>query len=137
MTTLKMLKEVEVVNFTDRRGTLNVAEFHSIGIFETKRVYYISNVPESDTRGSHAHKTLNQVFFAVSGKFTLTVTDGVDVESVELRPYDKGYFLPCGYWRNLENFTSDAVCLVLASEHYDESDYIRSFDEYLEWAKNE
>ena len=137
MSSLKILKEIEIKNLTDDRGTLSVAEFQNIGNFETKRIYYISNVSETDTRGAHAHKRLNQVFFAVAGKFTLTVTDGTNTESVELSPDDKGYFLPSGYWRDLENFTSDAVCLVLASEHYDESDYIRSYDEFLEWIKSE
>jgi len=137
MTKLKMLKEVEILNFLDGRGILCVAEFHSFGRFETKRIYFISRVPENETRGAHAHKNLDQVFFAVSGQFTLTVTDGKVTESVELSPSGKGYFLPSGYWRDLENFTTDAVCVVLASEYYDETDYIRSFDEYLEWTKSE
>jgi dTDP-4-dehydrorhamnose 3,5-epimerase-like enzyme len=137
MSSLRILKEIEIKSLTDRSGTLNVAEFQSIGNFETKRIYYISNVSENATRGAHAHKGLNQIFFAVAGKFTLTVTDGKNKESVELSPDTKGYFLPSGYWRDLEKFTSDAVCLVLASEHYDERDYIRSFDEYLEWIKSD
>ena len=137
MGSLKILKEIDIESFTDGRGTLNIAEFQGIGNFLTKRIYYISNVPENDVRGAHAHISLNQIFFAVSGKCTLTVTDGIDTDSVELSPRNKGYYLPCGYWRDLEKFTSDAVCVVLASEHYDESDYIRSFDEYLEWTKHE
>ena len=137
MSSLKILKEIEINSLNDISGTLNVAEFQSIGHFDTKRIYYISNVPENETRGAHAHKRLAQVFFAVAGKFTLTVTDGTNKESVELSPHNKGYFLPSGYWRDLEKFTNDAVCLVLASEHYDESDYIRSYDDYLEWTKNE
>lgn len=137
MSSLKILKEIEIENLVDGSGTLHVAEFQSIGIFETKRIYYISNVPENETRGAHAHKRLNQVFFAVAGKFSLTVTDGSNKESVELSPDNKGYFLPSGYWRDLEKFTSDAVCLVLASEHYDESDYIRSYDDFLDWIKSE
>lgn len=137
MTHLKILKEIEISNFKDSRGNLNVAEFQSIGNFETKRIYFISNVSENHARGAHAHKTLNQVFFAVAGKLNLTVTDGTVSESVELNPEDKGYFLPSGYWRDLKNFSQDAVCVVLASEHYDESDYIRSYDQYLEWTKSE
>ena len=134
---LKILKQIELTNFMDSRGNLNVAEFRDIGKFKTKRIYFISDVPENETRGAHAHKSLNQVFFAVIGKFTLTVTDGKITESVEINPHDKGYFLPPGYWRDLNNFSSDAVCVVLASDHYDEGDYIRSFDEYLEWTKSE
>ena len=137
MTALKILKEIEIANFIDSRGNLHVAEFQSIGKFETKRIYFISNVSENDARGAHAHKSLHQVFFAVAGKFILTVTDGTISESVELNPNDNGYFLPSGYWRDLNNFSQDAVCVVLASEHYDESDYIRSFEKYLEWTKSE
>jgi mannose-6-phosphate isomerase-like protein (cupin superfamily) len=137
MTPLKILKEIQVTNFLDSRGNLDVAEFQSIAKFETKRIYYISGVPEDDVRGAHAHKNLDQVFFAVAGNLIMTVTDGSITETVELKAHKAGYFLPAGYWRDLNEFTNDAICLVLASEHYDESDYIRSFDEYLEWKKSE
>ena len=137
MMALKILKEIKVANYLDNRGNLDVAEFQSIGKFETKRIYYISGVPENDTRGAHAHKNLDQVFFAVAGKFNITVTDGFITETVQLVAHEMGYFLPAGYWRDLKNFTKDAVCLVLASEHYDEKDYIRSYEEYLEWKKSE
>ena len=137
MTPLKILKEIQVANYLDSRGNLDVAEFLNIGKFETKRIYYISGVPENDARGAHAHKHLNQVFFAVAGNLSMTVTDGAITETVDLRAHQMGYFLPAGYWRDLKNFTNDAVCLVLASEHYDENDYIRSFEEYLEWKKSE
>ena len=132
MTALKILKEIEITNFLDNRGDLNFAEFQRIGKFETKRIYFISNVPEKISRGEHAHKALNQIFFAVTGKLNLTVTDGNVTESVELDPQEKAYFLPAGYWRELSNFTNNAICVVLASEHYDEGDYIHSYDEYLE-----
>ena len=137
MTPLKILKEIQVTNFLDSRGNLDVAEFQNIGEFETKRIYYISSVPENDVRGAHAHKNLDQVFFAVAGNLIMTVTDGTITETVELKAHKAGYFLPAGYWRDLNEFTNDAICLVLASEHYDESDYIRSFEEYLEWKKSE
>jgi mannose-6-phosphate isomerase-like protein (cupin superfamily) len=137
MRTPEILKEIQVTSILDNRGNLDIAEFQNIGKFETKRIYYISNVPENDTRGAHAHKSLDQVFFAVAGSFNMTVTDGFIIETVELKAHEMGYFLPAGHWRDLGNFTSDAVCLVLASEHYDENDYIRSYEEYLEWKKSE
>jgi mannose-6-phosphate isomerase-like protein (cupin superfamily) len=137
MAELKILKEIQVANYLDNRGNLDVAEFRSIGKFETKRIYYISGVPESDARGAHAHKNLDQVFFAVAGNLSMTVTDGSITETVDLKAHETGYYLPAGYWRDLKNFTNDAVCLVLASEHYDENDYIRSYEEYLEWKKSE
>jgi dTDP-4-dehydrorhamnose 3,5-epimerase-like enzyme len=137
METLEILKEIHVTNTLDNRGNLDVAEFQNIGKFETKRIYYISNVSENVARGAHAHKKLNQVFFAVAGSFSLKVTDGFNTETVELKAHKMGYYLPAGHWRDLDNFTSDAVCLVLASEHYDENDYIRSYEEFLEWKKSE
>jgi len=137
MTPLKILKEIQVANYLDNRGNLDVAEFLNIGKFETKRIYYISGVPKNDARGAHAHKNLDQVFFAVAGNFSMTVTDGSITETVDLKAHQMGYFLPAGYWRDLKNFTNNAVCLVLASEHYDEKDYIHSFEEYLEWKKSE
>jgi hypothetical protein len=137
MASLKILQEIQVTTKADARGILDIAEFQGFEKFETKRVYYISNVPESNTRGAHAHKKLNQVFFALSGNFDMSVSDGLVTETVKLKAHENGYFLPAGYWRDLKNFTSDAICLVLASEHYDENDYIRSFEEYLEWKKGE
>lgn len=136
MTPLKILKEIQVASILDSRGNLDVAEFQGVGKFETKRIYYISNVPENDARGAHAHKNLDQVFFSVAGKFNMTVTDGFTTETVELRDHEKGYFLPAGHWRDLNNFSSGAVCFVLASEHYNENDYIRSYEEFLEWKKS-
>jgi mannose-6-phosphate isomerase-like protein (cupin superfamily) len=137
MAELKILKEIQVANYLDNRGNLDVAEFQSIGEFKTKRIYYISGVPENNARGAHAHKNLDQVFFAVAGSFNLTVTDGSITETVSLKAHKTGYFLPAGNWRDLKSFTNDAVCLVLASDHYDENDYIRSYEEYLEWKKSE
>lgn len=136
MTLLKILQEIQIVNFKDERGILDVAEFQSIGNFVTKRIYYISNVPESNERGSHAHKKLEQAFFALVGNFKLTVTDGLVTETVDLEAHKNGYFLPAGYWRDLTDFSNDAICLVLASDYYDKNDYISSFPEYLEWKRS-
>ena len=137
MTALQILKEVQIANFIDNRGKLCVAELQSLGKFEIRRIYYISNVPENDSRGAHAHKNLDQVFFALAGNYSLTVTNGLITETVELKAHKKGYFLPAGYWRELNNFSIDAICLVLASKQYDEDDYIHSFDDFLKWKKNE
>ncbi len=137
MRTLEILKEIHVTSILDNRGNLDIAEFQNIEKFEIKRIYYISNVPENDARGAHAHKNLDQVFFAVAGSFNMTVTNGFITETVELKAHKIGYFLPAGHWRVLDSFTNDAVCLVLATEYYDENDYIRSYEEYLEWKKSE
>jgi dTDP-4-dehydrorhamnose 3,5-epimerase-like enzyme len=136
MTNLKILQEIQVTTKEDARGILDIAEFEGFGKFETRRIYYISNVPENNIRGAHAHKRLNQVFFALTGKFEMTVTDGLVTETVELKAHEKGFFLPAGNWRELKNFTNGAICIVLASEHYDENDYIHSYDDFLNWRRN-
>jgi mannose-6-phosphate isomerase-like protein (cupin superfamily) len=137
MTNLKILQEIQVNTKEDARGILDIAEFKGFEKFETRRIYYISNVPENNIRGAHAHKRLNQVFFALTGKFEMTVTDGLVTETVELKAHEKGFFLPAGNWRELKNFTNGALCIVLASEHYDENDYIHSYDDFLKWKRNE
>jgi hypothetical protein len=131
-----ILTAVSVKNFSDFRGNLDVAEFQIEKEFDTKRIYYISNVPGELKRGEHAHKKLKQIFFALAGEFKLTVTDGAKSEAVQIKSHGVGYYLPEGYWRELSAFTPEAVCLVLASEVYDESDYIYSYDEFLRWKNN-
>jgi dTDP-4-dehydrorhamnose 3,5-epimerase-like enzyme len=135
MATLKILQEIQVKTTGDARGILDIAELQGLAKFETRRVYYISKVPEGNSRGAHAHKKLNQVFFCLSGQFDMTVTDGLITETVEIKAHENGFLLPAGYWRDLKNFTSDAICLVLASEHYDENDYIHSYDAFLDWRR--
>jgi hypothetical protein len=131
-----ILRALEVKNFSDFRGNLDVAEIDLEKEFQTKRIYCISSVPGDLKRGEHAHKNLKQIFFALSGEFNLTVTDGSTTESVRVKSHGIGYYLAEGYWRELSAFTPDAVCLVLASEIYDERDYIYSYDEFLRWKNN-
>ena len=133
---LKILKEIKTINFQDTRGLLSVSELNLEEEFPIKRLYYIKDVPANFNRGFHAHKNLKQIFYSVSGNFTLEVTDGDIYESVTLSPQSSGYFLPSGFWRELKDFTEDAICVVLASEKYLESDYIKDFKEYLDWKKN-
>jgi len=133
MNTLNFLKKLDVHSLVDFRGNLNIAELGRFDEFAVKRIYYISNVPKGVERGAHAHKSLKQVFFAISGSFTLKVTDGVNSDSVQLNSHSCGYFLSSGFWRVLSDFSQDGVCLVLASEYYDPDDYIHKFDEFLDW----
>jgi dTDP-4-dehydrorhamnose 3,5-epimerase-like enzyme len=132
----KILSEIKVSNFLDERGQISVAELFGIEQFVVRRIYYISEVSESQTRGLHAHKQLNQIFFSLSGSFKLTVMDGSDSESFDLKEHESGVFLPSGYWRELSEFSPGAICLVLASEHYLQSDYIYEYEEYLKWKKS-
>jgi len=96
--------------------------------FETKRVYYLYDIPGGESRGGHAHKELQQLMIAASGSFDVILDDGKVKRTFHLsRPYT-GLYLPSGLWRELDNFSSGSICLVLASLLFDESDYIRDYD---------
>jgi hypothetical protein len=130
---LNFLQPIDATKFTDLRGDLNAIEIPDSFSFQTRRIYYISSVPSNSIRGTHAHKELNQIFIAIGGSFTLSVTDGAKTDKVRVRTGSCGYFLPSGFWRELSDFTEGTICLVLASEHFDENDYIKEMSEYLDW----
>ena len=116
---------------SDRKGNLTVVGKGLDVPFDVKRVYYLYDVPGGESRGGHAHKALYQLIVAVSGSFTVTLDDGTDKKTFVLnRPYT-GLLVVPGIWRTLDDFSSGAVCLVLASEIYDEADYIRDYEEFL------
>ena len=99
--------------------------------FDIQRVYYLYDVPGGESRGGHAHKALHQVIIAGSGSFDLIVDDGRIKRTFHLaRPY-MGVYMPPGLWRELDNFSSGSICLVLASEVYDATDYIREYEKFL------
>ena len=98
--------------------------------FQTKRVYYLYDVPNRADRGAHAHKELHQLVVAVSGSFEIELFDGVNKVKYILNQPDQGLLIVPGIWRNLNNFSGGGICLVLASHEYDENDYIREHDEY-------
>lgn len=99
--------------------------------FEIKRVYYLYDVPGGESRGSHAHKSLHQILIAASGSFDVTLDDGYTKKTVTLsRPF-VGLYIKPGVWRDIYNFSSGVICLVLASELYKAEDYIRDYDEFL------
>lgn len=120
---------------SDRKGNLSVVE-NGKGIpFDIKRVYYLYDVPGGESRGGHAHKALYQLVVAMSGSFSVTLDDGNDKKTFVLkRPYEGLYIVP-GIWRTLEDFSSGSVCMVLASEKYDENDYIREYSAFLRFKK--
>ena len=114
-----------------RKGDISVVENSITVPFDTKRVYYLYDVPGGVNRGGHAHKELKQLIVAASGCFTVELDDGTVKRSVTLnRPYQGLYVVP-GIWRVLRDFSSGSVCLVLASEKYDPHDYIRNYDEFI------
>lgn len=122
---------------SDRKGNLTVVENGVTLPFDVKRVYYLYDVPGGESRGSHAHRELEQLIVAASGSFTVTLDDGVTKRSFFLnRPY-QGLYVKPGLWRDLDNFSSGAVCLVLASEVYQKEDYIRDYQEFLKFREGE
>lgn len=121
---------------SDRKGNLTVVENGQTLPFDVKRVYYLYDVPGGENRGSHAHKELSQLIIAASGSFTVTLDDGKCKRSFFLnRPY-QGLYVKPGMWRDLEDFSSGAVCMVLASDVYLKEDYIRDYQEFLEFRKS-
>lgn len=116
-----------------RKGDISVVENGITIPFDTKRVYYLYDVPGGVDRGGHAHKALKQLIVAASGCFTVELDDGTVKRSVTLnRPY-QGLYVVHGIWRVLKDFSSGSVCLVLASEKYDPQDYIRDYQEFIDY----
>lgn len=124
---------VEILNIPKIENSLgNIAVIEKDVIpFEIKRVYYLYDIPSSAIRGGHAHRKLQQVLIAISGSFDVVLNDGETQKKVTLNKPDKGLLIENNTWRELENFSSGAVCLVLASNEYDELDYIRDYEEFL------
>ena len=118
---------------SDRRGNLTVVENGATLPFDVKRVYYIYDVPGGENRGAHAHKDLSQLIIAASGSFTVTLDDGKCKRSFFLnRPY-QGLYVKPGMWRDLVDFSSGAVAMVLASDVYNTEDYIRNYDDFIKY----
>ena len=117
------------------RGKLSVIE-KSIVPFEIKRVYYLYDVPSDAFRGGHAHKDLCQFMIPLSGSFEVSIDDGFNSKKIMLNKPDQGLLIPSGIWREMDNFSAGSVCLVLASEVYDESDYFRDYNSFQDYKKN-
>ena len=116
---------------TDPRGDLTFIEGGNHVPFEIKRIYYVYNVPVDSLRGGHAHRDLEQVVFALSGSFRMTVDDGRKQQEYYLRNPRKGIYMSRLVWREMDRFSQGAVCMVLASHAFDETDYLRDYDEFL------
>lgn len=122
---------------SDRKGNLTVIQNGETLPFNVKRVYYLYDVPGGESRGSHAHRNLHQLIIAASGSFRVTLDDGNIKRTFYLnRPY-QGLYVKPGMWRDLEDFSSGAVCMVLASEVYQAEDYIRDYDEFIKFRNEE
>ena len=127
---------IDLPKIVDPRGNLTVAEQNKNIPFDIARVYWTYDVPSGERRGGHAHRTCEEIVIAVSGSFDVTVDDGRGGKEIYHlnHPY-QGLYIGTGIWRTLEDFSSGAVCLVLASELFDEDEYIYEYDEFQDWVK--
>lgn len=131
-TTVNDCRVIDIRKYSDNRGYLSVIEGGLDIPFEIKRIYYLYMVPEA-ARGAHAHKRLQQLMIATSGSVHVTMDDGKNRQTFVLdRPW-KGLLVPPGLWRTLNDFSGGTVCMVLASEKYEVSDYIRDYDDFLRY----
>lgn len=122
---------IDLPRIADARGNLTFIEGQNHIPFDIKRVYYLYDVPGGSDRGEHAHKNLHQFMVCMSGSFDVCLDDGFESKRIQLNRSYFGIYICPMIWRYLDNFSSGAVCMVLASETYDEADYIRDRDEYL------
>ena len=128
-------KIIELPKITDPRGNLTVAEQLKDVPFEIRRAYWVYDVPGGESRGGHAHKRLRQLVIALSGSFHVTLDNGHELETILLNHPWQGLIIETGIWRTLDDFSSGAVCLVLASEVFEEDDYIYDYDEFIAYIK--
>lgn len=132
-TTINDCRIIDLRKITDPRGNLTSIEGGADVPFDIKRVYYLYDVPGGESRGAHAHKALYQLIVAANGSFTVTLDDGKNKHSFNLKRSYYGLLVVPGIWRDLDDFSSGAVLLCLASEHYQAEDYIRDYQEFLKY----
>jgi len=126
---LEEITLTDIPTITDTRGNLAVIEKDCLS-YLIKRVYYLFDVPSDSYRGGHAHKEQLEFLIALSGSFNVTLDNGFQKKSFLLNKPNKGLLLPTGIWRELEDFSLGAVCLVLSSGEFDEGDYIRNYQDF-------
>jgi dTDP-4-dehydrorhamnose 3,5-epimerase-like enzyme len=132
---LSKCKLIDLPKVTDERGNLTFIEENRHIPFDIKRVYYLYDVPGGESRAGHAHRSLQQFMIAVSGSFDVILDDGFKRKKFQLNRSYYGLYIPPMLWRELDNFSSGSVCLVLASELYDEKDYIRDYETFKRIAR--
>ena len=130
-------KIIELPKITNSMGNLTFIEGMSQIPFEIKRTYYMYDIPGGSVRGSHAHKELHQLVIAMSGSFDVLLFDGYAEKRFHLNRSYFGLYISPLMWRTLDNFSSGAVCMVLASSYYTETDYIRDYKEFLRTISNQ
>jgi hypothetical protein len=128
---------IQIDKHHHEKGNISVIENGKTVPFEVKRVYYLYDVPGGESRGGHAHKELRQLIVAASGSFNVTLDDGNVKRTFTLNRPNQGLLVVPGIWRELDDFSSGSVCLVLASCLYDKNDYIRDYNEFLNVKNND
>lgn len=127
---MALVKKINLPKILDERGNLSFIEQNNHVPFEIKRVYWIYDVPGGEIRGSHAYKDLNEFIVALSGSFDVVLHDGKEEMKFTLNRSYYGLYIPRMYWRKLENFSTNSLALILADKYYNESDYLRDFDQF-------
>ena len=126
-------KIIDLPKIVDPRGNLTVAEQMGNVPFEVKRVYWTYDVPGGESRGGHAYKTAQEFITALSGSFDIHLDDGTEKRTVHLNRSYYGLYVPQGVWREMDNFSTNSVAMVVSSSVYSEEDYIRDYDEFIKW----
>ena len=136
LTTVYDCSLIELSKHHHEKGNITVVENNLTVPFDVQRTYYLYDIPGGESRGGHAHRELHQLIVAASGSFSVTLDDGnVKRTFILNRPY-QGLLIVPGIWRTLDDFSSGAVCLVLASQKYNEADYIRNYHEFIVFKNN-
>lgn len=130
--TINNCKIIDLPKIVDQRGNLTFIEGGTHVPFDIQRVYYLYDVPGGAERGGHAHKGLHQLIIAMSGSFDIVLDDGNERKRIHLNRSYAGLYICPMIWRELDNFSSGSVCMVLASNKYDEADYYRDYPEFLQ-----
>lgn len=132
---LQHVRLIDLPRILDPRGNLTFIESGNHIPFDIRRVYYLYDVPGGAHRGGHGHKALHQLMIAMSGSFDVLLDDGRTKFKYHLNRSYYGLYIPPMMWREIDNFSSGSVCMVMASDHYDESDYYRQYDDFLQDAQ--
>ena len=136
---MEFTNEIQIINFPkilDERGNLSVLQQHKEIPFEIKRVYWIYDVPGGETRGGHAYKDFDEVIVALSGSYDVVLHDGEKEHRYQLNRSYYGLYVPRMVWRHIENFSTNALALIVANAPYDAGAYIREFDDFIHRKKN-
>lgn len=133
MATLQDAKIIELKKIGDRRGNLSIIEEFKQFFFEIKRTYWIYDVPGGEKRGSHAYKENEEFIVALSGSFDVILDDGKEKKTFSLNRSYYGLYIPKGMWREMENFSTNSLALIISSTDYSAEDYIMDYGDFLKW----